>query len=64
MVKISNGARVLYQWERGVKLTVTGQCDIVRMSREDDSGAKDFVPYKNGAEKEVEVPDFLLTEYG
>ena len=64
MVKISNGARVLYQWERGVKLTVTGQCDIVRMSREDDSGAKDFVPHKNGAEKEVEVPDFLLTESG
>jgi hypothetical protein len=64
VVKISNGARVLYQWERGVKLTVTGQCDIVRMSREDDSGAKDCVPYKNGVEKEVEVPDFLLTESG
>lgn len=64
MISIKNGARVLYQWERGVALTVTSPCDLVRVWREDDRAGDELEPSWDGSTGTVVIPDRLLTESG
>lgn len=64
MISIKNGALVLYQWERGVALTVTSPCDLVRVWREDDRAGDELEPSWDGSTGTVVIPDRLLTESG
>lgn len=63
-ITIENGARVLYRWERGVALTVTKPCDILRLYREDDRVGVELTPTWSGSTGSVTIPDRMLTESG
>ena len=63
-ITIKNGAKVLYQWERGVALTVTSPCNLVRVSREDDKVGVELTPSWSGSTGTVIIPDRMLTESG
>lgn len=63
-ITIKSGAKVLYQWERGVALTASTPCDILRISREDDRVTDDLYPVISGSTGTVLIPDRMLTESG
>lgn len=63
-ITIKSGAKVLYQWERGVALTASTPCDILRISREDDSVTDDLYPVISGSTGTALIPDRMLTESG
>ena len=63
-ITIKNGAKVLYQWERGVALTVTAPCDVLRVSREEEQRSVDLFPTWSGNTGTVLIPDRMLTESG
>ena len=63
-ITIKSGAKVLYQWERGVALTASTPCDILRISREDDRVTDDLYPVINGSTGTALIPDRMLTESG
>lgn len=63
-IAIKSGAKVLYQWERGVALTASTPCDILRISREDDRVTDDLYPVISGSTGTALIPDRMLTESG
>lgn len=63
-ITIKSGAKVLYQWERGVALTASTPCDILRISREDDRVTDDLYPVISGSTGTALIPDRMLTESG
>lgn len=63
-IAIKSGAKVLYQWERGVALTASTPCDILRVSREDDRVTDDLYPVISGSTGTALIPDRMLTESG
>lgn len=63
-ITIKSGAKVLYQWERGVALTASTPCDILRVSREDDRVTDDLYPVISGSTGTALIPDRMLTESG
>ena len=63
-IAIKSGAKVLYQWERGVALTASTPCDILRISREDDSVTDDLYPVISGSTGTAIIPDRMLTDSG
>ena len=63
-ITIKSGAKVLYQWERGVALTASTPCDILRISREDDCVTDDLYPVIGGSTGTALIPDRMLTESG
>ena len=63
-IAIKSGAKVLYQWERGVALTASTPCDILRISREDDRVTDDLYPVISGSTGTAIIPDRMLTESG
>lgn len=63
-ITINDGAKVLYQWDRGVKVTVSAPCKIVRVAREDDHVTVDLYPLVSGSTETVVIPDRMLSESG
>ena len=63
-IAIKSGAKMLYQWERGVQITASTPCKILRISREDDRVTDDLYPVINGSTGTALIPDRMLTESG
>ena len=63
-ITIKSGAKAFYQWERGMYLTVSSPCDILRLWRHDDRASVELTPSWSGSTGTVSIPDRMLTESG
>ena len=63
-ITITSGAKTFYQWERGMYLTVSSPCDILRLWRQDDQVGVELTPAWDGTTGTVKIPDRMLTESG